>query len=164
MNKPTLISIDHINQLIPAIAAYRHNKIINKSALKPLIILTKPHIPFNSLKISHIQSLVSSEPNSIVLSGYSLFKHAKLITYLPVRLRAKLIHRKLKKYEFDEFFFSHDISSDFWNQTLMHAFPHAKRICYGDALGLVYTQTYFSRFMYQIINKKRIILHKYLQD
>ncbi|HAT6809158.1 alpha-2,8-polysialyltransferase family protein [Legionella pneumophila] len=162
MNKPTLISIDHINQLIPAIAAYRHNKIINKSTLKPLIILTKPHIPFNSLKISHIQALISNELNSIVLSGYSLFKHPKFITYLPVRLRAKLIRRKLKKYEFDELFFSHDISSDFWNQALMHAFPHAKRICYGDALGLVYTQTYFSRFMYQIINKNGIIPHNIL--
>ncbi|KGP63630.1 hypothetical protein EP47_03130 [Legionella norrlandica] len=162
MNNLTLISIDHINQLIPAIAAYRYNKTINNCPEKPLLILTKPHILFNSIKMSHIKALINNEPNSILLSGYSLFKNPKFITYLPVNLRAKLIRSRLKKYQFDELLFSHDISSDFWNQALMHAFPYAKRICYGDALGLVYTQNYFSRLMYQIINKDKIILHNIL--
>lgn len=58
--------------------------------------------------------------------------------------------------------FSHDLSSDFWNQVLMHAFPKAKRICYGDALGLVYSQSYFSQLMYQIINNNKIIFHNIL--
>ncbi|KTD47626.1 polysialyltransferase family glycosyltransferase [Legionella quateirensis] len=159
MNNVSLISIDHINQLIPAYAALKYARIHKKFAEKPLVILTKPHIPFNTLKCAHIQSLMSNETNVILINGYSLFKYPKLMTYLPVRLRSRFLFSKLKKYTIDEFFFSHDISSDFWNQTLMHAFPYAKRICYGDALGLVYTQNYFTQLMYRIKNKNKIIVH-----
>lgn len=159
MNKISIISIDHINQLIPAYAALKYARFNNKLTEKPLIILTKPHIPFNSLKSAHIQAMVSNESNAIVVNGFSLFKYPKLMTYLPVRFRSRFLYNKLKKYQVDELFFSHDISSDFWNQTLMHAFPDAKRICYGDALGLVYTQNYFTQLMYRIKNKNKIIVH-----
>ncbi|RUR20220.1 hypothetical protein ELY21_01505 [Legionella sp. km535] len=159
MKNISLISIDHINQLIPAYAALKYARLHNKLTEKPLVILTKPHIPFNSLKIAHIKAMMSNEAHATVIHGYSLFKYPKLMTYIPVRLRSRLLYRKLKNYSVDEFFFSHDISSDFWNQTIMHAFPDAKRICYGDALGLVYTQNYFTQLMYRIKNKNKIIVH-----
>lgn len=159
MNKVSIISIDHINQLIPAYAALKHTRLANIALEKTLLILTKPHIAFNQLKLDHIQTLVSNEPKAVVINGYSLFKYPKLMTYIPVRLRAKFLYKKLKNYQIDDVFFSHDISSDFWNQALMHAFPKAKRVCYGDALGLVYTQNYFTQLMYRIKNQNKIIIH-----
>lgn len=162
MNKFSIISIDHISQLVPGLAALRYNNIKNNTLKKPLLVLSKPHLTINDIKLTHIKALISSYPHSVFICGYSLFKYPKLMTYLPVRLRAKFLTRKLKKYPIDEIFFSHDLSSDFWNQVLMQAFPKAKRICYGDALGLVYSQNYFSQLMYQIVNKNKIIFHNIL--
>ncbi|HAT2056340.1 polysialyltransferase family glycosyltransferase [Legionella pneumophila serogroup 9] len=162
MNKFSIISIDHISQLVPGLAALRYSNIKNNTLQKPLLVLSKPHLAINDIKLTHIKALISSHPHSVFICGYSLFKYPKLMTYLPVRLRAKFLTQKLKKHQIDEIFFSHDLSSDFWNQVLMHAFPTAKRICYGDALGLVYSQSYFSQLMYQIINKNKIIFHNIL--
>ncbi|CAM3002840.1 polysialyltransferase family glycosyltransferase [Legionella worsleiensis] len=162
MNKISLISIDHINQLIPAYAALKHARIHNKLEEKTLVILTKPHIPFSSLKIKHIKTLMSNEKAAVVINGFSLFKYPKLMTYFPARLRSWFLYQKLKHYSVEELFFAHDISSDFWNQTLMHAFPAARRICYGDALGLVYTPNYFTQLMYRIKSRNKIIVHNLL--
>jgi hypothetical protein len=46
---------------------------------------------------------------------------------------------------FSEIYFSHDLGEDQINQCLMAAFPAAKRICYGDSLGTVYTAKYFQK-------------------
>lgn len=162
MNKFSLISIDHISQLIPGLAALRCSNKKNNTLQKPVLILSKPHITLNSIKTTHINALINKEHHPVFICGHSLFQYPRLTTYLPVRLRAKILKRKLKKYQIDEIFFSHDISSDFWNQVLMQAFPKAKRICYGDALGLVYSQNYFSQLMYKITNKNKIILHNIL--
>lgn len=162
MNKFSLISIDHISQLVPGLAALKHSNIKNNTLQKPLLVLGKPHLTLSDIKINHIKALINSEAHPVFICGNSLFKYPRLISYLPVRIRAKFLKRKLKKYPIDEIFFSHDLSSDFWNQALMQAFPKAKRICYGDALGLVYSQNYFSQLMYQITNKNKIIFHNVL--
>lgn len=152
-----LISLDHLSQLIPALAALRHAN--NK---KPVLVLTKPHITFNDLKKSHLHALLSVESQFKIIIGNELFYSPKMITYLPVSLRAIILRKKLQTFLISDIYFAHDISSDFWNQTIMQAFPLAKRICFGDAFGIVYTQKYFNRLMYKIVDDRKIIIQNLL--
>lgn len=157
MKNCSLISIDHINQLIPAITALRHIKKgqVNSISISPVLIFTKPHINFSPLVIKHLKQLLETVNSYVLIEGNKLFSKPKLITKIPVRLRAKLLLRKLSNFAVGEILYAHDISSDFWNQTLMQAFPHAKRICYGDALGLVYSQNYFMSLMFGLRKNQR---------
>lgn len=158
MTTYSLISIDHVNQLIPALAALRHTRNTQNAPNRPILVFTKPHLQFNSTTITHIKALLKNETPYVLIVGNTLFKQSKFIHNIPVTLRAKLLFRKLKDYPIAEIFFSHDISSDFWNQTLMHAFPKATRLCYGDALGLVYSHRHFTQLMYGIKNNNKILL------
>lgn len=158
MSTYLLISIDHINQLIPALAALAHYKNQDCNKAKQVLIFTKPHLQFSTTALAHIRALLSNDTSFKLIVGSSLFKNLKFITNIPVVLRAKFLHAKLKDYDISDIFFSHDISSDFWNQTLMQAFPAANRICYGDALGLVYSQKHFTQLMYNIRPNKKILL------
>ncbi|MDI9817759.1 alpha-2,8-polysialyltransferase family protein [Legionella sp. W10-070] len=120
-----------------------------------MLVFTKPHIDFSPLAIKHLRQLLETVDSYILIQGNKLFSRPGLITKIPVRLRAKLIPRKLGKVSVSEILYAHDISSDFWNQTLMQAFPYAKRICYGDALGLVYSQNYFTSLMFGLRKNQR---------
>lgn len=162
MNAYSLISIDHITQLIPALAAFEHEQSENPSMQKQLLVFTKPHLVFNSIKIDHIQALLSTQANAVLIIGDSLFKYSKLLSKLPVRMRVLPLRKALKDYAVLDIYYAHDLSSDFWNQALMQAFPKAKRICYGDALGLVYSQSYFTQLMYQIYDQKKLLIHNIL--
>ncbi|ASQ46412.1 polysialyltransferase family glycosyltransferase [Legionella clemsonensis] len=158
MSTYSLISIDHINQLIPALAALRHFNARRNVLGKHILIFTKPHLHFSATTIAHLNTLLQKETSYTLILGSTLFKNTKVINNIPVIFRAKFLYKKLKNYPLTEIFFSHDISSDFWNQTLMHAFPKATRVCYGDALGLVYSHHHFTQLMYRLKQSNKIIL------
>lgn len=52
----------------------------------------------------------------------------------------------LRKKEFDEIYFSHDLNEGSL-EPLFEKFSQAKRICYGDSFGLVYTKESFFRLL-----------------
>ncbi|WED41896.1 polysialyltransferase family glycosyltransferase [Legionella cardiaca] len=158
MTTYSLISIDHVNQLIPALAALKHFNARENISSRRVLIFTKPHLYFSDTTLNQIRALLRNESSCTLIVGNTLFKDLKLLNNMPVLLRAKFLLKKLKDYPITEIFFSHDISSDFWNQTLMHAFPEANRICYGDALGLVYSQHHFTQLMYSIRINNKILL------
>ena len=43
--------------------------------------------------------------------------------------------------DFEEIYYAHDVVGQFY-QALATAFPRARRICYGDGLGIVYQRDY----------------------
>jgi hypothetical protein len=48
----------------------------------------------------------------------------------------------INKINFDEIYFSHEMNKG-TIQPFFESYPQAKKICYGDSLGLVYTKKYF---------------------
>lgn len=162
MSAISILSIDNISQIIPGYAAFKEIRNENNDVKNKLMVLIKPHVHFDAKKIAHVQAMVSNYKNTTLVVGDKLWKHPKLMAYMPAKLKAKFLYRKLKSFLIDEIYYSHDISSDFWNQALMHAFPKAKRICYGDGLGLVYTPKYFTKFMYQVRYNNKILYHNIL--
>ena len=62
----------------------------------------------------------------------------------PVMKKAKYLRGKFGQDAFAAVYYAHDISADFIAQTAMQAYPNASRVCFGDALGVVYGNDYFT--------------------
>lgn len=67
-----------------------------------------------------------------------------------VRGKARWLRQRYGADAFGAVHYAHDIGSDFLAQSAMQAFPHAKRACFGDALGVVYSNDYYSRLTYPL--------------
>lgn len=65
-----------------------------------------------------------------------------------VSTKARYLRKKFSNETFDTIYFAHDVSADFIAQSAMQAFPDAKRICFGDALGIFQSNAYFTRMTY----------------
>lgn len=61
-----------------------------------------------------------------------------------VMRKAWYLRKKFGENAFVAIYYAHDISADFIAQSAMQAFPGAERICFGDALGVVYSNDYFT--------------------
>lgn len=64
--------------------------------------------------------------------------------------KAVYLRNKFGANAFLDIYYAHDISADFIAQSAMQAFPEATRICFGDALGVVYSNEYFTARTYAI--------------
>lgn len=64
--------------------------------------------------------------------------------------KASYLRGKFGQNAFAAVYYAHDISADFIAQSAMQAFPNASRICFGDALGVVYSNDYFTNHTYPV--------------
>jgi hypothetical protein len=67
-----------------------------------------------------------------------------------VMKKAKYLRGKFGQDAFAVVYYAHDISADFIAQSAMQAYPHASRVCFGDALGVVYSNDYFTGQTYPV--------------
>lgn len=81
--------------------------------------------------------LLSQEITEIIQKFSKEFSFIKKVIPKSVALRKK---------QFDEIYFSHDLNEGSL-EPLFKKFPQAKRICYGDSFGLVYTKESFFRLL-----------------
>jgi hypothetical protein len=65
-----------------------------------------------------------------------------------VAAKARDLRRRFEGAEIGAIFYPHDLTSDFLPLAMGRAFPGARRVCFGDGLGMVCTRTYFERHMY----------------
>jgi hypothetical protein len=64
--------------------------------------------------------------------------------------KANYLRQKFGQNAFSTIYYAHDISADFIAQSAMQAFPTATRVCFGDALGVVYNNDYFTDHTYPV--------------
>jgi hypothetical protein len=64
--------------------------------------------------------------------------------------KADYLRNKFGLNAFTAVYFAHDISADFIAQSAMQAYPKASRVCFGDALGVVYSNDYFTDCTYPV--------------
>jgi hypothetical protein len=67
-----------------------------------------------------------------------------------VMRKADYLRGKFGQSAFAAVYYAHDISADFIAQSAMHAYPNASRVCFGDALGVVYSNDYFTDHTYPV--------------
>lgn len=64
--------------------------------------------------------------------------------------KAGYLRGKFGQSAFAAIYYAHDISADFIAQSAMQAYPNASRVCFGDALGVVYSNDYFTDHTYPV--------------
>ncbi len=64
--------------------------------------------------------------------------------------KARYLRKKFADENFSAVYYAHDVSADFIAQAAMQAFPGAARVCFGDALGVVQSNAYFTRMTFPL--------------
>lgn len=67
-----------------------------------------------------------------------------------VMRKADYLRGKFGQSTFAAVYYAHDVSADFIAQSAMQAYPNGLRVCFGDALGVVYSNNYFTDHTYPI--------------
>jgi hypothetical protein len=67
-----------------------------------------------------------------------------------VAKKAAHLRRRFGAGAFGSVYYAHDMGSDYIAQSAMQAFPQATRVCFGDALGVVYSNDYYTRLTYPV--------------
>jgi hypothetical protein len=67
-----------------------------------------------------------------------------------VMRKADYLRGKFGQSAFAAVYYAHDISADFIAQSAMQAYPNASRVCFGDSLGVVYSDDYFTDQTYPV--------------
>lgn len=147
----SIICIYYPHQLLPALVALIHHRRYRQEPLEQATlvcvrILTDSQQGKNIA--AAIEKIVSTLPWISIKISYT-WKLGWLREYdIPVKWRAFLVRQAYKKHPFGEIIYAHDLSADFFTHTFIHAFPDKQRICFGDSLGIVYTQNYFANLRY----------------
>ena len=152
MSYRSVVCVYYPHQLLPALVAVMHHRryCLNEPVEQPTLIHVR--ILIDNDQGRHIADAIQQIVGKISWLSVEVSYPWKLAFiheyYLPVKLRAHFIRQRYKQYSIREIFYAHDLSADFLTQTFTHAFPKATRICFGDALGIVYSQDYFTKLMY----------------
>lgn len=80
-----------------------------------------------------------------------------LSQHLTVMRKAAYLRGLLASPGISDMHYAHDISADFLAQSVMQAFPRATRVCYGDALGVVYENSYFESVTYPLHDLRTLL-------
>ncbi|QOD82911.1 MULTISPECIES: polysialyltransferase family glycosyltransferase [Chromobacterium] len=153
----SLLCIYYPQQLLPALAAVlsfrRHHGMLQTAPLHVLVWSpeTTSYSTYKKrLEIFHIllggfpwATLSFPDPNEVRVH---LSHNAKVLD------KASYLRHKFSEAKIDAIYYAHDISADFIAQSAMQAFLAAKRICFGDALGVVYSNDYFTELTYPLGN------------
>ncbi len=75
---------------------------------------------------------------------------ANLSANFTVAKKAAYLRQRFGNEAFASVFYAHDMGSDYIAQSAMQAFPMATRVCFGDALGVVYSNDYYTRLTYPV--------------
>ena len=153
--KKSLLCLYYPQQLLPGLAAvlsFRRSQ--GEGAAAPLTVLVwTPPATEQSVRKKRLQAF------KVLLEDFAwaclyfpeqdeikahLSQNAKVLN------KAGYLRKKFGQDAFDAIYYAHDISADFIAQSAMQAFPNAKRICFGDALGVVYSNDFFTGMTYPI--------------
>jgi hypothetical protein len=67
-----------------------------------------------------------------------------------VARKARYLRGRFGEDAFGVVCFAHDLGSDYLAQSALQAFPQARRACFGDALGVMYTHAFYTRMTYPL--------------
>ena len=154
-SESSLLCLYYPQQLLPGLAAvmsYRRHR--GKDAKAPLTVLVWSHpATEHKTRERRLQAF------NVLLEGFpwaTLFfpeqdeVKAHLSHNSRVMRKADYLRGKYGKSAFAAVYYAHDISADFIAQSAMQAYPNASRVCFGDALGVVYSNDYFTDHTYPV--------------
>jgi hypothetical protein len=154
-SESSLLCLYYPQQLLPGLAAvmsYRRHR--SKDAKAPLTVLVWSHpATEHKTRERRLQAF------KVLLEGFpwvTLFfpeqdeVKAHFSHNSRVMRKAGYLRGKFGPSAFAAVYYAHDISADFIAQSAMQAYPNASRVCFGDALGVVYSNDYFTDLTYPV--------------
>ncbi len=152
MENPDLVQVYYPHNLIPAITALRWLREENgdpPDGAATVVVRTQRADPARKERLYEtVRILAQAYPWLSVWAPTDdeLKRYFSAIT--PVPVRAGRLRSRFGPRYFDRIFYPHNVAGDFTAQSLFSAFPDAKRICYGDSLGIVYSPSGFEAMNY----------------
>ncbi len=136
-------------QLLPGLAAViqlrRHEGVASTA---PLLVLvwSDPGVAESVLRKREEAFELLLAPFTWVRLVFMPPEHVRvnLSANLRVATKARYLQQRFGANAFAAIYYAHDIGSDFFAQSAMQAFPRATRVCFGDALGVVYSNAYYT--------------------
>jgi hypothetical protein len=154
-SESSLLCLYYPQQLLPGLAAVmsfrRH---CGKDAKAPLTVLVWSH-PATEHKprerrLQAFKVLLEGFPWVTLCFPEQNEVKAHLSHNSLVMRKADYLRGKFGPSAFAAVYYAHDISADFIAQSAMQAYPNASRVCFGDALGVVYSNDYFTDHTYPV--------------
>lgn len=153
--KTSLLCLYYPQQLLPALAAVlsfrRHRGTVPTAPLH--VFVWNPGTTECSVRERRAKSfriLLADFPWATLVFPDQREVQTRLSHNAKVRGKAAYLRQKFGDDTIDAIYYAHDISADFIAQSAMQAFPSAARICFGDALGVVYGNDYFTALTYPL--------------
>jgi hypothetical protein len=152
---PALLCMYYTQQLLPglvALLAVRSQQGVSRHGPATVLVWCPPFTPekvFQRRKQA-FEQLLSVWPWITLWMPTPAETGATLSHNQTVKTKAQWLRSRFGDDGFSSIFFAHDVGDDFTAQSLMQAFPTARRICFGDALGMVYSKRAFNAQMYPL--------------
>lgn len=158
----SLLCLYYPQQLLPALVSlltFRRDQAKAESCRAIALVWMPPGTPRETRerRLNTFAALLEQFPWVEVLapSDEEISKH--LSQHLTVRRKAAYLRGVLTPGVISDIHYAHDISAEFLAQSVMQAFPQAARVCYGDALGVVYENSYFESLTYPLQNVRALL-------
>lgn len=151
----SLLCVYYPQQLLPGLAAViqlRRHEGVSTTAPLLVIVWSDPGVSEAILAKRRVafELLLARFPWVRLLFLPPTEVKAHLSANLRVRTKAGYLEDRFGKDGFAAIYYAHDIGSDFFAQSAMQAFPNATRVCFGDALGVVYSIAYYTEQTFPI--------------
>ena len=150
-----LLCIYYPQQLLPGLAAVvqcRLHEGTNVHAPASILVWSDPGVGDTVLaqRQQTFDLLLREFPWVTLVFPYAREIQANLSANFTVAQKAAYLRQRFGKEAFTSIFYAHDMGSDYIAQSAMQAFPQATRVCFGDALGVVYSNDYYTRLTYPV--------------
>ena len=150
-----LLCLYYPQQLLPGLAAVlQHRQHQGTDAHSPATILvwSDPGLmdEARARRKQAFEVLLKKFPWVTLVFPDALDIRANLSANFRVVKKSRHLRERFGRDAFSSIFYAHDMSSDYIAQSSMQAFPEATRVCFGDALGVVYSNDYYTRLTYPL--------------
>ena len=151
-------------QLLPGLAAiieFRRRFGIDTEAPATVLVWSDPGVgaAFLAQRRQAFERLLQAFPWTTLVFPTPEDIRANLSPNARVPAKARHLRERFGGGAFAAVVYAHDIGSDYLAQSAMQAFPDARRVCYGDALGIVYSNDYYTRLTYPLGTPAQALAH-----
>lgn len=150
-----LLCVYYPQQLLPGLAAivqFRLQQGSDTDAPATVLVWSDPGIgtDFLNQRRQAFERLLKAFPWAALVFPSPQDIQAHLSPNFRVAAKARHLRQRFGADAFGAVFYAHDMGSDYLAQSAMQAFPRAQRVCFGDALGVVYSNDYYTRLTYPL--------------
>ena len=99
-----------------------------------------------------VKAMARKMPDVVSVQGITTADLVSVMGRADADVAAAELRKKLGSEKFEEIYYPHDVVGEFF-WALGQAYPRARRICFGDGLGIVYERRYYMDISYPRVDE-----------